>query len=68
MTEVRRKFPSNGIQRAGASKWSGSDVREWAETLAKRVEAGEVEVCVDLDRWGRTADTWKINVFRKEGT
>lgn len=58
-----RKFPTQTVN--GIAKWDGEGIRAWADALAKRLDAGDVEVTVDLDRWGKTADTWKINVFKK---
>lgn len=59
------RFPKQGVRRVGRDRWTGREIRTWADKLAKQVEAGEVEVSVDLDLWAKNARTWKLSVVNQ---
>lgn len=50
---------------AADHSWSGPELRSWAETLAARLDAGEVTLTIDFDRMQPDHDDWTLHVQRE---
>lgn len=47
-------------------QWTGTELRSWAETLAARLDAGEVTLRIDFDRMQPDHDDWTLHVQREQ--
>ena len=46
--------------------WTGAEIRDWAERIARRVDDGLSTASMDLDHQGMELDVWHLHVERTE--